>query len=110
MDEGGLHSAECPTTRYQQCDFQRVARANITVDMIVQDAGVGGSQTFPSPFRLRNSHLLEAVQPIAKQLGIQNITSRDNVPVSVVGIGMAEQSEVSDPCSEHYPTRALTSI
>ena len=78
--------------------FSAIARANITVDMIVQDAGVGGisniSFTVPSA---ELAPTLEAVQPIAKQLGIQNITSRDNVSkISVVGIGMAEQSGVSD--------------
>ena len=78
--------------------FSAIARANITVDMIVQDAGVGGisniSFTVPSA---ELAPTLEAVQPIAEQLGIQNITSRDNVSkISVVGIGMAEQSGVSD--------------
>ena len=78
--------------------FSAIARANITVDMIVQDAGVGGisniSFTVPSA---ELAPTLEAVQPIADQLGIQNITSRDNVSkISVVGIGMAEQSGVSD--------------
>ncbi len=78
--------------------FSAIARANITVDMIVQDAGVGGisniSFTVPSA---ELAPTLEAVQPIAEQLGIQNVTSRDNVSkISVVGIGMAEQSGVSD--------------
>ena len=78
--------------------FSAIARANITVDMIVQDAGVGGisniSFTVPSA---ELAPTLEAVQPIAEQLGIQDITSRDNVSkISVVGIGMAEQSGVSD--------------
>ena len=78
--------------------FSSIARANITVDMIVQDAGVDGlsniSFTVPSTELIPT---LEAVEPVVEALGIEQITNRDNVSkISVVGIGMAEQSGVSD--------------
>ncbi|MAT09612.1 MAG: aspartate kinase [Rhodopirellula sp.] len=78
--------------------FSSIAHANITVDMIVQNAGVDGlsniSFTVPSA---ELTHTLEAVQPVVETLGIQQLTHRDNASkISVVGIGMAEQSGVSD--------------
>ena len=78
--------------------FSSIARANIPVDMIVQDAGVDGlsniSFTVPSTELIPT---LEAVEPVVEALGIEQITNRDNVSkISVVGIGMAEQSGVSD--------------
>jgi len=78
--------------------FSGIAQANITVDMIVQDAGTDGLSNIS--FTVPSSDLaptLEAVQPLVEQLGIQSISHRDNISkVSVVGIGMAEQSGVSD--------------
>ena len=78
--------------------FSSIAQANITVDMIVQDAGMDGLSNIS--FTVPSSDLaptLEAVQPLVEQLGIQSISHRDNISkVSVVGIGMAEQSGVSD--------------
>ena len=78
--------------------FSSIAQANITVDMIVQDAGMDGLSN--NSFTVPSSDLaptLEAVQPLVEQLGIQSISHRDNISkVSVVGIGMAEQSGVSD--------------
>ncbi|MDB4863217.1 aspartate kinase [Pirellulaceae bacterium] len=78
--------------------FSSIAHANITVDMIVQNAGVDGlsniSFTVPSA---ELTPTLEAVQPLVETLGIQQLTYRDNASkISVVGIGMAEQSGVSD--------------
>lgn len=78
--------------------FSSIAQANITVDMIVQDAGADGLSNIS--FTVPSSDLaptLEAVQPIGEQLDIQSISHRDNVSkISVVGIGMAQQSGVSD--------------
>ncbi|MBA61272.1 MAG: aspartate kinase [Planctomycetaceae bacterium] len=78
--------------------FSSIARANITVDMIVQDAGIDGLSNIS--FTVPSAELdptLEAVRPVAEELGIEKLTHRDNVSkVSVVGIGMAEQSGVSD--------------
>ena len=78
--------------------FSGIAQANITVDMIVQDAGTDGLSNIS--FTVPSSDLaptLQAVQPLVEHLGIRSISHRDNISkVSVVGIGMAEQSGVSD--------------
>tara|TARA_Y100001968_G_scaffold50589_2_gene41301 strand:- start:6634 stop:8409 length:1776 start_codon:yes stop_codon:yes gene_type:complete len=78
--------------------FSSIARANITVDMIVQDAGVDGFSNIS--FTVPSSELeptLDAVEPVIEKLGIQKLSHQDNVSkVSVVGIGMAEQAGVSD--------------
>jgi aspartate kinase len=77
--------------------FSRIAARNITVDMIVQNAGERGKAdiTFTVP-RDELPITLEAVGEAAQLLGAEAVTHADNVAkVSVVGLGMARQTGVA---------------
>jgi aspartate kinase len=77
--------------------FSRIAARNITVDMIVQNAGAAGKAdiTFTVP-RDELKVALEAVEVAANMLGAAGVTHHDNVAkVSVVGLGMARQTGVA---------------
>ncbi|MCB9936750.1 MAG: aspartate kinase [Planctomycetaceae bacterium] len=78
--------------------FSRIAKRNISVDMIVQNVGDKGkadvSFTVPKN-ELRAT--LEAVNEGAKVVGADRVTHDDKVAkVSVVGLGMARQTGVAD--------------
>jgi aspartate kinase len=78
--------------------FSGLAHRRIAVDMVVQNIGEDGkadiSFTVPQD-ELRAT--LEAVQEATKELGIERITHDDQAAkVSVVGLGMAQQTGVAD--------------
>ncbi|MDA1054133.1 MAG: aspartate kinase [Planctomycetota bacterium] len=78
--------------------FSRIAKRNISVDMIVQNVGEQGkadvSFTVPKN-ELRAT--LEAVNEGATVVGADRVTHDDKVAkVSVVGLGMARQTGVAD--------------
>ena len=78
--------------------FSRIAERNVTVDMIVQNVGAQGkaNMSFTVP-KDELATTLEAVQEAADVLGAFDVSSDDHVSkVSVVGLGMAEQSGVAD--------------
>lgn len=77
--------------------FSRIAARNITVDMIVQNAGAQGKAdiSFTVP-RDELTIALEAVGEAAKVLGADSFAHDDSVAkVSVVGLGMARQTGVA---------------
>jgi aspartate kinase len=78
--------------------FSRIAARNVTVDMIVQNVGEGG--TADISFTVPKKELaitLEAVREAAQSLGAMDVTWDDNVAkVSVVGLGMARQTGVAE--------------
>lgn len=78
--------------------FERLAKLNITVDMILQTPGREGKADIS--FTVIQSDLaraLEAVELACKELGADSVTHDDTVAkVSVVGLGMATQSGVAD--------------
>jgi aspartate kinase len=78
--------------------FSAVAERNITVDMIVQNVGQDGKADIS--FTVPKNELpltLEAIRSAAKRVGAGSVTSDDKVAkVSVVGLGMAEQTGVAD--------------
>jgi aspartate kinase len=78
--------------------FSAVAERNITVDMIVQNVGQDGKADIS--FTVPKNELpltLEAIRAAAERVGAGSVTSDDKVAkVSVVGLGMAEQTGVAD--------------
>ena len=78
--------------------FSSLAKANITVDMIVQDAGKLGKSNIS--FTVPSGDLqstLKLIQPALDTLPVERVTHRDDVSkISVVGMGMAVQSGVSN--------------
>lgn len=78
--------------------FSRIAKRNISVDMIVQDVGEKGKADLS--FTVPKNELratLEAVNEGASVVGADGVTHDDNVSkVSVVGLGMARQTGVAD--------------
>ncbi|MGY8732947.1 MAG: aspartate kinase [Pirellulales bacterium] len=78
--------------------FASLAKANITVDMIVQDAGKSGKSHIS--FTVPSDDLpstLEMIQPALDTLQVERVSHRDDVSkISVVGMGMAVQSGVSN--------------
>lgn len=78
--------------------FSRLADKNVTVDMIVQSAGVGGRADIS--FTVVEEDLnkaLSAVRAAAQELGGGDISHDASVAkVSIVGPGMATQSGVAD--------------
>src|ERR1044071_1488722 len=78
--------------------FSAVADRNITVDMIVQNVGQDGKADIS--FTVPKNELpqtLESVRAAAERIGAGSVTSDDKVAkVSVVGLGMAEQTGVAD--------------
>lgn len=84
--------------------FSRIAARKIAVDMVVQNVGREGRTdiSFSVPVgELRAT--LEAVREAAGTIGVERITHDDQVSkVSVVGLGMAEQTGVA-----HRMFRAL---
>ena len=78
--------------------FSRIADRNVTVDMIVQNIGSQGKAnlSFTVP-RNELETTMDAVRSASGVLGDFTVTSDDHVSkVSVVGLGMAEQSGVAD--------------
>ena len=78
--------------------FSRIAKRNISVDMIVQNVGEKGKAdvSFTVP-RNELRATLEAVNEGAAIVGADRVTHDDNVAkVSVVGLGMARQTGVAD--------------
>jgi aspartate kinase len=78
--------------------FASIAKANITVDMIVQDAAKQGKSNIS--FTIPSGELqatLDLIQPTLDTLQVQRVSHRDDVSkISVVGMGMAVQSGVSN--------------
>lgn len=78
--------------------FSKVAARNIAMDMIVQNVGEGGLADIS--FTVSRDDLpatLKAVEEAAKELGAEGASYDDNVAkVSIVGLGMAEQSGVAE--------------
>ncbi|MCA9175073.1 MAG: aspartate kinase [Planctomycetales bacterium] len=77
--------------------FSSIAARNITVDMIVQDVGESGRAdiSFTVP-EAELADTLQAVEAIAEELGAQAVEHDRNVAkVSVVGLGMAQQTGVA---------------
>lgn len=78
--------------------FDRIAKRNISVDMIVQNVGESGKAdiSFTVP-RNELESTLEAVREAAKLVGAGSVASNDSVAkVSVVGLGMARQTGVAE--------------
>lgn len=78
--------------------FSRIAGRNVTVDMIVQNAGAKGSAniSFTVPKEELNV-TLEAVNEAIEEFGQGSADSCDNVSkISVVGAGMATQTGVAN--------------
>ena len=77
--------------------FSKIAAKNISVDMIVQN--VGADSKADISFTVLRDDLkstLSAVKEAADELGAEGFTHDDNVSkVSVVGLGMAEQTGVA---------------
>ena len=77
--------------------FSKIAAANISVDMIVQNVGAGGIADIA--FTVVRDDLkatLKAVEQAAAQLGAKGVTHSDDVAkVSAVGLGMARQTGVA---------------
>ncbi|HUY32729.1 MAG TPA: aspartate kinase [Pirellulales bacterium] len=77
--------------------FSRIAAKNISVDMIVQNVG-SDARADISFTVLRDDlpHTLKAAAEAAGELGAEGVTHDENVSkVSVVGLGMAEQTGVA---------------
>lgn len=78
--------------------FSSIADHNITVDMIVQNVGQGGKANIS--FTVPAEELavtLEAIRTATAELLVDDISSDDQVSkVSVVGLGMAQQTGVAD--------------
>ena len=78
--------------------FQRLAAANVTVDMVVQTAGQAGKADIS--FTVLESDLrqaLDAVQSAAEAIGAEGVSHDATVSkVSVVGLGMVTQPGVAD--------------
>jgi aspartate kinase len=78
--------------------FSRIAAKNITVDMIVQNVGQDGKADIS--FTVPKNELavtLEVLKLAADELGAGQILSNDKVAkISVVGLGMANQTGVAD--------------
>ena len=72
--------------------FEPLAAADISVDVIVQNASVDGATDLT--FTVQRTDLdraLEVVQPVARDLGSQGVESADNLAkVSIVGTGMQD--------------------
>ncbi|MFM8252830.1 MAG: aspartate kinase [Planctomycetota bacterium] len=78
--------------------FSRIAAANISVDMLVQNIGESGKAdiSFTVP-RNELRQTLEAAEQALKELGAGQVTHDLNVAkVSVVGVGMARQTGVAE--------------
>jgi aspartate kinase len=78
--------------------FSRLAKLNVTVDMIVQNPGADGLADIS--FTVLEDDLskaTKAVEEAAKELGARSVTCDANVSkVSIVGLGMATQTGVAD--------------
>ncbi len=78
--------------------FSKIAGRNVSVDMIVQN--VGADERADISFTVLKDDLretLQAAQEAADELGAEGVTHDDNVSkVSVVGLGMAEQTGVAE--------------
>ncbi|MFT5527007.1 MAG: aspartate kinase [Pirellulaceae bacterium] len=78
--------------------FAEIAARNITVDMIVQNVGENGKAdiSFTVP-RNELDVTLQALNQSASEIGAESIQHDDNVSkISVVGVGMADQTGVAD--------------
>lgn len=77
--------------------FQAIAQRKIAVDMVVQNIGKGG--TADLSFTVRQDELettLAAIESVRSAVRVAGVTHDDNVSkVSVVGSGMARQSNVA---------------
>ncbi len=78
--------------------FSQIASGAISVDMIVQDVGAGGSADVS--FTVLKDDLratLAAVKGVAAELQAEGVVHNDQVAkVSVVGLGMAQQTGVAE--------------
>jgi aspartate kinase len=78
--------------------FSRIAAKNISIDMIVQNVGTDGKADIS--FTVPTNELqptLDAVNEAAKVVGAREVTHDQSVSkVSVVGLGMAQQTGVAD--------------
>lgn len=99
MDEARITLSQVPDLPgTSHAVFSALADENITVDMIVQDVGDNGKSNIS--FTVPESEIevaLQALKPISGQLAFGSITYDANVAkVSVVGLGMAEQTGVAE--------------
>lgn len=77
--------------------FSNLAKANVNVDMIVQNLSQEGTTdlTFTVP-RSELSFALKAAEPVAKEIGAKKVESNQGIAkVSVIGIGMRSHSGVA---------------
>src|SRR5262245_31710029 len=78
--------------------FSRLAKVNVAVDMIVQNAGADGLADLS--FTVLEDDLVKATKAVdeaAKELKARSVTCDANVSkVSIVGLGMATQTGVAD--------------
>ena len=78
--------------------FNAIAQKNVTVDMIVQNVGSDGKADIS--FTVENSELnktIDALNSAIEELGSGEVSYDDSVgKVSVVGLGMAEQTGVAE--------------
>ncbi|QDU57838.1 aspartate kinase [Aeoliella mucimassa] len=90
------HIPDQPGT--SQAIFSRLAAKNVTVDMIVQNLGAGG--TADISFTVPESDLkraMEALREATAELGGGDVSYDEDVAkISIVGLGMATQSGVAD--------------
>ena len=87
---------DVPGTSYEI--FWRIAARKVTVDMIVQNVGAEGRAdvSFTVP-KEELAETMEAVAAAVEVLGVGTVTHSDEVSkVSVVGLGMAQQSGVAE--------------
>ncbi|MDA1229061.1 MAG: aspartate kinase [Chloroflexi bacterium] len=72
--------------------FQPLTDADVSVDVIVQNASVGGTTDMTFTVKRTDlAHALEVVEPIMRELGSGSYTSADNLAkISIVGTGMQD--------------------
>jgi aspartate kinase len=89
--------------------FSEIGKANIVVDIIVQNAGEGG--TTDISFTVPKSELrkaLEITERVASEIGARGVTFDDRVAkLSVVGIGMRSHSGVAARMFEALAERGI---
>ncbi len=91
--------------------FSRIAKKNVTVDMIVQNVGAEGRADISfTVLRADLPDTREAVQEACAELGAADFRVEEDVAkISVVGLGMARQTGVADRMFRACRTSASTS-
>ncbi len=79
--------------------FGRIAEKNVSVDMIIQNATIGGEKRADVTFTVTSTDLQRAkpaIEEIAKSLGASEVRyDEDIVKVSIVGLGMRSHAGVA---------------